>query len=191
VLAATHIPHILQISDEQLGPGFLTAPGVLSLLARSTPVGGSSVGRVATHDTLDGTVVCGYYIAVLPGQWSDASEGVVTTPALWPGGQDLAGSVAYEVAVAVAACYTGLGIGIRLCDAAIGALRDAGCTGIVSHVWMESPSAVALSKRRHGALIRVHRHAWSAYNGSKCARCRTLGCANCVCDGGEFFYAVK
>ncbi len=134
-MRAEDADEVAALADVVVGPGYYPTPTVLEYLGRSTrgETVCAHVARVVT-DRGEGALV-GFRFALPPGAWS-SGRGRGLTPARWPAPLDRCG---YFQSSYVAFDHMGQGLGRRMAQRALTALRSLGAEAVVTHSWKESP----------------------------------------------------
>ena len=184
-LSADHFDRAIEIADAQLGAGYITIGMLSESIVRSTMPGSSFPISCAA---LQGGRVVGFSLVQLPGQWE--SDALPVTRDAWPCIEKHKAAVAYHDAIAVDPTLSGAGIGYRLSLATEATLLATGVVhGLVAHVWEASASAVALSRRRGGIVVSLHKGVWM-----DCRDCPCIACGSpeggCACNAVEVFYPI-
>lgn len=183
-LSVEHFCRAIEVADAQLGPGYVTAGMLSESITRSTPPG---CEFPISCTALRGGRAVGFSLVQLPGQWE--SDGMAVTRDAWPCSDTDKAAVAYHVVVAVDPLCSGAGIGMILSRATEAALEATGVRGLVAHVWEASSSAVAMSRRRGGTIVRVHKGIWMDCRDYTCSACGSPE-GGCACDAIEVFYPI-
>lgn len=123
--------------------------------------------------------IVAYRISFAPGQWQ---TDLWCSVALWPVPLE---KMAYFKSVAVHPDWQGQGIGQRLLQNSIQALKQQGATAGLAHLWRESPnnSAVRYFSKAGGRLLQIHPNRWQhlSADGYLCPRCGAV----CCCSAAE------
>jgi len=184
-LSAEYFDRAIEIANAQLGADYVTVGMLSQAIVRSTLPGASLPISCAA---LQGGCVVGFSLVQLPGQWE--SDSLPVTRDAWPCSDKHKAAVAYHDVVAVDPTCSGMGIGSRLSQATEAALLATGVVrGLVAHVWEASASAVALSHRRGGIAISIHKGVWMDCRDSPCIACGSPE-GGCACDAMEVFYPI-
>lgn len=183
-LSAEYFDRAIEIANAQLGADYVTVGMLSQAIVRSTLPGASLPISCAA---LQGGRVVGFSLVQLPGQWE--SDSLPVTRDAWPCSDKDKADVAYHDVIAVDPLCSRVGIGSRLSQATEAALLATGVRGLVAHVWEASSSAVALSRRRGGIIISIHKGVWMDCRDSPCIACGSPE-GGCACDALEVFYHI-
>ncbi|WP_440056977.1 GNAT family N-acetyltransferase (plasmid) [Pseudoalteromonas sp. T1lg65] len=175
-LAPEHFDQVIPLANLVHGDNYLDQKSISEMYKK-----GLKSDINASFVALDETgKLLGFRTSYAPGQWLIDKW---CSPDLWPVKQ---GEMAYFKCIAIAPDAQGKGIGPKLLQHAIAALKAQGATAGIAHLWKQSPgnAAVKYFTKAGGKLIKVHNDKWlddCLYNGYVCTICGT----ECHCQAAE------
>lgn len=142
---------------------------------------GIKAGIDASFVAYQASQLVGFRLAWSAGQWLPDEW---CSTALWPLDSR---EVAYFKCNTVAPGWQSRGIGAKLMQLSVLALKKQGAKAGVAHLWRQSPgnAAVRYFTKQGGQLLRVHSDKWrlASHNGYECVRCGF----DCRCEAAEMF----
>ena len=129
-MQASDTEAVAALADVLVGLGYYPPSLVDEYRLRST-----DGEHVQSWVAVDGEAIVAFRFTFPPGRWSEG-RGRGLTPESWPAPLEEA---AYFQSCFVAEDYMGHGLGRRLANASIDALRANGASLVVAHSWKESP----------------------------------------------------
>lgn len=173
-LQPEHFEDVIALGNLVHGDGYLT-PALIRQYQQQGIANGINAGHVAYQ----GDNIVGFRLAFAAGQWQPDQW---SSPLLWP---VPVAQMAYFKCNTVAPELQGAGIGGKLLQLSIAALKAQGAKAGTAHLWMQSPgnAAVKYFSKHGGQLVKVHPDKWRAdsLNGYECVICGH----DCHCSAAE------
>lgn len=157
------------------GDNYLDLANLIEMQSKATK-SGINANFIALED---GNVV-GLRLSYAANQWPLDEW---CSPSLWPCQED---KMAYFKCIAVAPNQQGKGIGPKLLNASIEALKQQGAKAGIGHLWQQSPGngAVKYFTNAGGKLIKEHKNRWYNCSIEENYHCTICG-VPCYCSAAE------